>query len=134
MRILLDTKAWLWWLTDDPRLSREARAAIADKENDVFVSAVSVLEILLKSAGRGGVEFAHSPHRSMKRWLSADGVRVLPLELEQVLSAMVLPWHHDDPFDRILVAQTRTRGLVLVTHQRIFEKYDCEVILAQGSR
>jgi PIN domain nuclease of toxin-antitoxin system len=134
MRILLDTKPWLWWLNDDPRLAQRAREVIADKKNDIFVSVVSIWEILLKT--NRSVAFSHSPHRSVKRWLSADGIRVLPLDLEQVLSAMVLPMIHDDPFDRVLVAQSRTRGLVLLSDQLLFERYDCEVILAtdQGSR
>lgn len=133
MRVLLDTKAWLWWLTDDPRLSAEARAVIGDASNDVFVSVVSVLEVFLKMHGRK-IVFAHSPHRSMKKWLAADGIRMLPLEFEQVLTAMVLPWHHEDPIDRILIAQTRSRALAIVTDQKIFAQYDCDVIFAQGSR
>jgi len=63
--------------------------------------------------------------------LSADGIRVLPLELEQVLASTLLPPIHEDPFDRVLVAQSRTRGLVLVSDDRVFERLDCEVILAR---
>ncbi len=110
MRILLDTHLLLWWLADDPSLSGEARALIGDPENTVFVSAVSLWEIWLKeSLGK-----LRLPTGFEER-LAAEAFEALPLTAAQTREVAPLPWHHRDPFDRMLVAQARAENLTLLT-------------------
>jgi len=110
LRILLDTHLLLWWLGNAPSLSKQARALISEPENTVFVSAVSLWEIWLKeSLGKlrlpadFEVKMAAEPFESLA--LSATHARQVAL----------LPWHHRDPFDRMLVAQARAEKLILLT-------------------
>ncbi len=110
MRILLDTHLLLWWLADRAELSSRARTIIRDVENTVFVSAVSVWEIWLKeSLGK-----LRLPADFEKR-LARESFESLPLTAAQARQVAALPWHHRDPFDRMLVAQARVENLVLLT-------------------
>lgn len=124
MSLLLDTHAFLWWIGDDARLSDAARAAIADPDSLVYVSAASAWEISIKR-GLGRIdlrdeEFFHG--------LRESGFTELAITAEHGLAAGALPPHHRDPFDRMLVAQARVEGLRLVTHDRAVETYAVETI------
>ncbi len=110
MRLLLDTHALLWWLSSDPSLSPAAREAIARPDADVAVSAASAWEISIKTAlgkltAPGDLEAQLARHRFTP----------LPITVAHALLAGSLPGHHDDPFDRMLVAQARTERMTLVT-------------------
>ena len=110
MRILLDTHLLLWWLGDSPTLSELARRLISEPENTVFISAVSLWEIWLKeSLGklRLPVDFEAK--------MAAEPFESLPLAATHARQVALLPWHHRDPFDRMLVAQARTEKLILLT-------------------
>jgi PIN domain nuclease of toxin-antitoxin system len=109
MRLLLDTHVLLWWLADDPALSKQARALIAN-EPEVFASAASAWEIAIKRA-LGKLE---APEDLLPA-LEAEGIRRLPIDFEHAAVAGALPRHHDDPFDRMLVAQAQQEGLTLLT-------------------
>lgn len=110
MKLLLDTHLFLWWLADNPSLSAEARALISNPENTVFVSAVSFWEIRLKeSLGK-----LRLPVDFEKR-VAVESFEHLPLTAAQTHGLALLPWHHRDPFDRMLVAQAQTESLVLLT-------------------
>ncbi len=110
MRLLLDTHRLLWWLDNSPSLSETARALIRDPENVVFVSAVSLWEIWLKeSLGK-----LRLPAGFEER-LMVESFESLPLTASQTRQVASLPWHHRDPFDRMLVAQAMTENLVLLT-------------------
>lgn len=110
MKLLLDTHLLLWWLADSPSLSGQARALISDPENTVFVSAVSHWEIWLKeSLGKLGLP------PDFEEVLAAESFESLPLTASQARQVALLPWHHRDPFERMLVAQARTEGLTLLT-------------------
>jgi PIN domain nuclease of toxin-antitoxin system len=115
---LLDTHAFIWWDSLDPRLGFSARAAIADPANVVFVSAVSVWETAVKQAA-GPLTFARSPVRAIQR----NGFTSLAISGEHVESAAQLPPIHQDPFDRMLIAQALLQGLVLVTSDRLIGQY-----------
>jgi len=108
--LLLDTHVLLWWLSSDPSLSPAAREAIARPDADVAVSAASAWEISIKTAlgkltAPGDLEAQLARHRFTP----------LPITVAHALLAGSLPGHHDDPFDRMLVAQARTERMTLVT-------------------
>lgn len=125
MRILLDTHALLWWLADDPALSSTAREAIAADENIVAVSAVTSWEISIKRA-LGKLEAPND----LREQIEANEFASLPIALIHGLAAGDLPPHHDDPFDRMLVAQARIEGFTLVTRDSRFERYGIDLLAA----
>jgi PIN domain nuclease of toxin-antitoxin system len=119
VKLLLDSHAYLWWLADAPDLSAAARTAIADPANSVLISAAVVWEIEIKRAlGRldaGDIGFVAE--------IGANRFIELPVGASHAEAAARLPRHHDDPFDRMLVAQSRVEGLVCVTCDPAFEAY-----------
>nr|WP_204331353.1 type II toxin-antitoxin system VapC family toxin [Geodermatophilus sabuli] len=117
--MLLDTHVLLWWLGDDDRLTSTMRAAIADPGTAVAVSAASAWEMAIKAAlGKLSVP------DDLATELVHHGIDALPVTVEDGLTAGALPRHHDDPFDRMLIAQAMSRRLVLVTADRRFADYD----------
>lgn len=125
MRLLLDTNALLWWLFDLPQLGQAARREIAAPDAEVVVSAVSAIEIGIKRA----IGKLQAPDDVEQR-ISSDGFAMLPITMRHGLSAGELPPRHKDPFDRLLVAQARCEGLVLVTADRKLDDYDVAVLPA----
>lgn len=118
MRLLLDTHALLWWLSADPTLSPTATEAIADGTNTVFVSAASAWEMAIKRS-LGKLTYPDE----LAEALAACGFQTLPISLAHALAAGALPRHHDDPFDRILIAQAQIEGLLLVTRDERIRRY-----------
>jgi PIN domain nuclease of toxin-antitoxin system len=111
MRLLLDTHILLWWVMADRRLSKALAAIIASGENDVAVSAASIWEIAIKrTLGRIEVDLDE-----LLASMVADGFTELPVRFAHSLKLETLPRHHDDPFDRILIAQSIADGRRLVT-------------------
>ena len=125
MNLLLDTHVLLWWLDDHPTLSKKAKAAIADGENLVFVSAVIIWEIRIKQA-LGKLEIP----RNFRRVLDDQPFEILDITVEHAHAAGDLPAHHRDPFDRMLVAQAKVEGLTLVTRDIRLKKYKIPLIEA----
>lgn len=118
MTLLLDTHVLLWWLADDPRLTVTMRGAIAEPGAAVAVSAVSAWEMAIKSA-LGKLDLPEGLADELHR----QGFDELPVTVEDGLAAGALPRHHDDPFDRMLIAQAARRRLVVVTADRRFADY-----------
>ena len=123
MNLLLDTHVLLWWLSDDSALGTEARAAIANPETEVFVSAASAWEIAIK-VGLGKLDAPDD----LEAALVANSFQPLPIEVAHALAADRLPEHHRDPFDRMLIAQAMVEGLTLVTHDRAFGAYEVALL------
>jgi PIN domain nuclease of toxin-antitoxin system len=124
MRLLLDTHALLWWLAGEG-LGDQARDAISDPANLVMVSAASAWEISIKKA-LGKL----SAPGDLERQVAASGFTPLPISLSHGLAAGQLPRHHDDPFDRMLIAQALAQGLTIVTHDKRFTDYDVATLAA----
>jgi PIN domain nuclease of toxin-antitoxin system len=117
--LLLDTHVLLWWLADDPRLTPAMREAITDPATSVTVSAASAWEMAIKAAlGKLSVP------DDLVDQLEQHGFHALAVTVEDGLAAGALPRHHDDPFDRMLIAQAVRRRFVLVTADRRFGDYD----------
>ena len=125
MILLIDAHALLWWLADDPTLSRHARAAIRAPANDVLVSAASVWEIEIKRA-LGKLE---APDGLIDAIASA-GFGAVPISAADATRAGRLPAHHHDPFDRMLVAQATHLDAIILSRDPSFSAYDVEVLAA----
>ena len=111
MRLLLDTHIFLWCDLNDPRLPDRLRLAIASRQNEVFVSAVTAWEIAIKRAA-GKLNFNGSVSGALRE---QRRFQALPITMEHAEWAGSLPLLHRDPFDRLLVAQAQLEGLILVT-------------------
>ena len=123
MRLLRDTHALIWW-DEGSRLKKAARAAISEADQ-VFVSAASSWEIAIK-ASLGRI----TPIRSMAEALEENGFEELPVLIRHTVAVQTLPWHHRDPFDRLLIAQALTDRLTLVTRDAAFQPYSLSTIPA----
>lgn len=122
MLVLLDTHALLWWLADDPSLSRRARAAIADVTHGVLVSAVAAWEIATK-VRLGKLPTAADLAADLASIVDAEGFEILPISGDHAIRAGLLPGSHKDPFDRMLIAQAQAENLVLVSNEQAFDAY-----------
>lgn len=126
MKLLLDTHLLLWWLADSPELPAEARSLIAEPENAIFVSAVSLWEIRLKES-LGKLRLP----ANFDEALEAEAFENLPLAAEHTGEIARLEWLHRDPFDRILIAQARSAGVTLLTADEVVASYGAGVRLAR---
>lgn len=121
-RLLLDTHVFLWWRENSPSLNLSAREAIA-RAKLVYVSAASAWEIAIKSS-LGRVRLP----RSFSEGVEHSGFIELPVSFEHAAAVEILPAHHSDPFDRMLLAQSKVERLVIVTHDRALEAYGTAVL------
>ncbi|OGS75592.1 MAG: twitching motility protein PilT [Gallionellales bacterium GWA2_55_18] len=127
MKLLLDTHIALWAVSDSPKLSPKAKELIAAPRNLIWVSAVSIWEIAIKhSLGRGDMPISGS---DALEYFRQSGYRMLPVSPEHAAAVEILPAHHQDPFDRLLVAQSLTEPLRLLTHDTTVARYSDTVIL-----
>lgn len=123
MHLLLDTHAFLWWVFADPKLSRRARSAIADDEqNEVFVSAASAWEITTKFR-IGKLADAGSVAHDVAAATASEGFGALPISLRHAQRAGDLAGLHKDPFDRMLISQALAENMTLVSNERAFDAY-----------
>jgi PIN domain nuclease of toxin-antitoxin system len=126
LSLLVDTHALLWFEAGDRRLSRVAREAIEDEENEPVISTASVWEMALK-ASHGRLTLP----TSVAAWVAEktrSGYRLLAITGADAAAVETLPWHHRDPFDRLLAAQAIAHGYRLVSRDRIFRKYGLETL------
>ena len=127
MKALLDTHAFLWWITDDPRLSSRVRELTGDSTNTLFLSAASGWEIAIK-AQLGKLQLPDNLERYIADQLSLNGFESLPIQLRHALHVYTLPDLHRDPFDRILVAQSQLEQLPILTVDPQIARYAVDVI------
>lgn len=127
MRILLDSHALIWWLSDDPRLSPVARALIADVSNTVLVSSASAWELSTKLR-LGKLVDATGVIPRLPDVLLERGMTELPVTVAHAVEAGALPGPHRDPFDRMLIAQSRIEQVPVVTIDPVFQTYAVDVI------
>lgn len=119
MGFLLDTHVLLWWLANDPKLSADVREIIRNPVNDSFVSAATIWEIAIKtSLGK-----LKQPD-DLLAVLRDNRFQVLDISAEHCLNVGSLPWHHKDPFDRMLISQALVEGLTIITVDQKFKFYD----------
>ena len=126
MKLLLDTHALLWFQAGDRRLSRTARAAIEARNAEPILSAAAVWEMAIK-ASLGRLRVPDSVERYAQEKIG-QGYSVLAVSWEHAARVERLPWHHRDPFDRLLAAQALVERCPVVTRDRVFKKYGVDVV------
>jgi PIN domain nuclease of toxin-antitoxin system len=122
LRVLLDTHAFLWWIGDAAELSTRARQTIASPATECFFSAASCWEIAIKTS-IGKLELDGLVERFIPSQLVANGFQELPIDIRHAARVARLPFHHRDPFDRLLVSQALEEGLAIVSADAIYARY-----------
>jgi PIN domain nuclease of toxin-antitoxin system len=132
-RYLLDSNAFLRFKENPQTLRQEAREAIEDRSNELFVSLASIWELAIKAAKGKLPYFAAMAARGPEAVavsLRDSGIELLPVGMDHALASVLLPRHHKDPFDRVMIAQALAEGLVLITSDRAFTRYSGLRLLA----
>ncbi len=127
MKFLLDTHAFLWWLTDSPLLSQGARDTIGDGNCELFWSAASSWEVAIKYK-LGRLPLPEAPELYIPSELAKNRVDALPIFSEHSFRAGQLPMHHGDPFDRMLIAQAQVEGMEMISNDRQIQLYDVNIV------
>ncbi len=127
MRVLLDTHAFLWWITDDPKLSPRAGEIIKNMDNEVFVSAASGWELVIKTQ-LGRLKISENPVDFIWEQIQLNAFQSLAIRMKHALQIFSLPDHHKDPFDRLLVAQAQLEEMPILTADHQIARYDVAVI------
>ena len=122
MEALLDTHVVLWWFDNAPKISKRAAAILASPENALYVSAAVAWEIAIK-VNAGKLRSAELI-ADVSGFLAREGWNELPITLDHAVRAGLLPLHHRDPFDRLLVAQAQALNLPILSADRGLDEYD----------
>jgi PIN domain nuclease of toxin-antitoxin system len=122
LRVLLDTHALLWWLSDDPGLTRTARKTIAETKNTLIVSAASAWEIATK-VRLGKLPTAVDLVSNFSEQIEREGFQWMAISAEHGIRAGLLPGPQKDPFDRMLIAQSQAENIPIISNEAIFETY-----------
>jgi PIN domain nuclease of toxin-antitoxin system len=127
MKLLLDAHALLWFIGNDSQLSASARENIEDPAHEKFVSVVSLWEIALKLS-LGKLKLPSPFDKVFPQQLEGNGFELLPISCAQLNQLADLPFHHRDPFDRLLIAQALADGMAIVTRDIAFSQYPAKII------
>jgi PIN domain nuclease of toxin-antitoxin system len=122
MQALLDTHALMWWLSDEPALTKAARAIIADTNNLIFVSAASAWEIATK-VRLGKLPTAADLAADFAGHVEREGFQMLAISCDHAIRAGLLPGPHRDPFDRMLIAQAQGDNIPILSNEVVFDTY-----------
>lgn len=126
MDLLLDTHSFIWFLNGNEQLPKGLKSSIADTTNKCFLSIASLWEIAIKSS-LGKLELKGNFNR-IASFLTDNDIEILPITFEHLQHLIQLPFHHRDPFDRIIIAQALTEGLAIATGDEIFPDYGVNCI------
>lgn len=127
MRLLLDTSVLIWTLVDSPQLGPDASSEIHDPHNEIFVSVVSVWEIAIKR-GLGKLNTPPDVGNWLPEMMEAMHLLLIPIQFRHAAAVEHLPYHHRDPFDRLLIAQAIEEGLVVATRDARYQAYPIRLI------
>jgi PIN domain nuclease of toxin-antitoxin system len=127
MKALLDTHVFLWWITDNSRLSSRVREIMGDGNNELFLSAASGWEIAIK-AQLGRLKIPDKPELFISEQMVINALQGLPIQISHAVHVYNLPAHHRDPFDRMLVSQAQLEGLPILTADSQIAQYSIKVI------
>jgi PIN domain nuclease of toxin-antitoxin system len=122
VKLLLDTHALLWMSLDDSQLSDKARELIADLENELWLSPASYWEIAIKIS-LGKYELSEPLDQFVNREVSNNDISILPISTQHAQAVTTLPFHHKDPFDRLLIAQAMIEGTTILSKDNQFDAY-----------
>jgi PIN domain nuclease of toxin-antitoxin system len=127
MKVLIDTHAFLWLLTGDARLSERAKEVFLDTEHKIFLSAASLWEISIKIS-LGKLELKKGWMATIQKEMKQNLIFWLPVEMPHCEQLTKLPFHHRDPFDRMLIAQAMVEGMHILSNDSEFSKYSINFI------
>ncbi len=127
MRALLDTSSFLWFIAGSDRLSGEAREVMENFDNELVLSVASLWEIAIK-VSIGKLELLRQFDRFIPEKLEENEIGILHVELSHLSEMMKLPFHHRDPFDRLIIAQSVSENLPVIASDRIFREYPVDII------
>jgi len=127
MKLLLDTHVFIWWADDPERLSPAALAALEDEGNELVLSVASVWEMQIKIQ-LGKLKLSLPLKELVKNQQDTNNLTVSPVALPHILALDALPFHHKDPFDRLLIAQSIDEELTLVTADPQFSAYSIKLL------
>ena len=123
MKYLLDTHTLLWIVTDSPKLSKKAKKLYLETNNLILFSLASVWELAIKSS-LGKIEFEKSLEKFVEEHVKRNNIQILNIELPHLLRVEQLPFHHRDPFDRLLISQLIENNLSIISCDKMFDLYD----------
>lgn len=124
MNLLLDTHTFIWWDREPDRIPSETLKLM--QQSELLLSLVSLWEIQIKT--QIGKLSLNMPLSKMVKHHQANGITLLPMTLAHILALEQLPQHHRDPFDRLIIAQSRIEAAPIVTRDSAFQNYDCKLI------
>lgn len=122
MRLLLDTHSFLWFINGSPQISTNARTLIEDASNQPLLSAASLWEMAIKLS-LGKLSLAQPFEVLIPQQMRLNGIKLLGIEIEHTAAVSKLPFHHRDPFDRLLIAQAMVEQIPIVSADTAFDTY-----------
>jgi len=125
VNILLDTHVFLWFIDENPRLSEPARVLIEAEDSQPFLSMASLWEIAIKIS-LGKLQLERSYEAFIPQQLALNGIGILNFSLEHIAAIASLPFHHRDPFDRLIAVQSKIEKMTLVSADSSFDLYEIE--------
>ncbi len=126
MNLLLDTHAFLWYITGDTHLPEKMIEKISDTSNKCFISIASIWEIAIKlSINKLDIKGGFA---TIEDFLLNNDFEILPIDFDDTKRLLSLDFHHRDPFDRMIIAQAQTTNSIVVTKDKIFQNYDIEIL------
>ncbi len=127
MKLLLDTQCWLWWFANPERLNTEAIELIGEEKNQLYLSVASIWEIAIK-VSLGKLNLPEPPSEYVPSRMMMLGVTSVDIKGIHAIGAASLPYHHRDPFDRMLIAQSQIEQMQILTADSVFNQYDVNLI------
>ena len=122
MNLLLDTHTFLWFIAGDSSLSKAARSAIEDLNNNLYLSVASVWEIAIK-VSIDKLELSEPFETFIPEQLAENGIELLDISVEHAAQIVSMPFHHRDPFDRLIAAQANVEKMTLLSVDEVFDSY-----------
>lgn len=122
MRLILDTHTFIWFVIDSPKLSANVKSQIEDENNEKLISAASIWEIAIKQS-TGKLYFGLPFRVLIEQQLSANSIELLNINLDHIEVVVTLPFHHRDPFDRLIIAQAMVEQIPLLSADSAFDAY-----------
>ena len=125
MNYLLDTHTLLWITTEDSKLSENAKDLYLNNENEILLSMASIWELAIKSS-INKISFDTTLEDYIEQHVRSNNIKILDIELSHVIRVENLPFHHRDPFDRLIIAQAIEEKLPIISKDNFFDKYDIQ--------
>ncbi|GET37854.1 type II toxin-antitoxin system VapC family toxin [Microseira wollei] len=122
MRLLLDTHTFIWFVTDNPKLSETARGLINDGNNEIWLSTASIWEMAIKQS-TGKLSFGLPFRVFIEQQVSLNRSDILNINLDHIEVIVTLPFHHRDPFDRLIIAQAMVEQIPILSADSVFDAY-----------